>query len=162
MTVVQKGNWISLSPVAGKDTTVEWQQDMVKRSKSFKVIPFVGKDNDASGTLFLETSLAEKFLKLCEEDKSDNPFAASNNYKIQVTNAIQYGQDNADSPKIRFLVYHDKSDNIFQHRFMQTQAFSSVMYSIGDKVGNIPTLGTYLNKVAELGKAFIGDPLREF
>jgi hypothetical protein len=39
-----------------------------KHHKAFKVIPFVGKDNDASGTLFLETSLAQKFLALCEED----------------------------------------------------------------------------------------------
>jgi hypothetical protein len=162
MTVVQKGDWISLSPLAGKDTTIEWQQDLVKRSKVFKVIPFVGKENDASGTLFLETNLAEKFLALCEEDKSDNPFATSNNYKVQVTNAIQYGQDNADDPKIRFLVFHDKSDNIYQHRFMQTQAFGSVMYSISDKVGNIAAIGTYLDKIADLGKAFIGDPLRDF
>ena len=28
-----------------------WQQDLVDRSKVFKVIPFIGKDNDALSTL---------------------------------------------------------------------------------------------------------------
>ena len=162
MTVVQKGDWISLSPEAGKDTTIEWQQDLVQRSKVFKVIPFVGKDNDACGTLFLEVTKAGEFLKLCQEDKSDNPFGSSNNYKVEVTDVMQYGQDSADNTKIRFLVYHDKSDNIYQHRFMQTQAFGSVMYSISNVVGEVPEYGKALETVAKLGKAFIGDPLRNF
>lgn len=162
MAVVQKEDWISLAPTKGEDTTIKWQQNLVDKTKVFKVIPFVVKDGTASGTLFLESGLASQFLKQCEKDGDENPFAASDNYKIQVTDAMQYGQDKADNPAIRFLVYHDKSDNIYQHRFMQTQAFGSIMYKVSDKVQKIPTLGQYLKELTDLAKGFIGDPLRNF
>jgi len=162
MAVVQKGDSISLAPDGAESTKIKWQQNFAQRSKVFNVIPFTVKGSGASGTLFLENGLAEEFLKLCEKDESANPLSASGGYTIQVTDVMQYGQDDADDPKVRFLVYHDKSDNIYQHRFMQTTAFGNVMEKVSDVAGNIPGLGDVMKKVAGYTKAFVGDSLRSF
>lgn len=53
MSVVQKGDWIYLRLMVGKDTTIEWKKYWVKRSKVFKVIPFLNfrKTNKKSSYL---------------------------------------------------------------------------------------------------------------
>ncbi|NEP53427.1 MAG: hypothetical protein F6K65_33380, partial [Moorea sp. SIO3C2] len=89
MAVVEKGDLLSLSPTTGTETNIEWQQNLIDRNKIFKVVPFVVKDSKASGTLFIESSMAEEFLSLCEKDESENPFSPSNNYKVQVNDKFQ-------------------------------------------------------------------------
>jgi len=82
-------------------------------------------------------------------------------YKIQVDEAFQYGQDNDKT--LRFLVYHNKANKPYQHRFIETTAFSN----IGNKIIAVgaSAAGSWseaLNQGAELAKAFIGDYLRDF
>jgi hypothetical protein len=162
MAVVQKGDLISLAPQKAESTQITWQQDLVDHTKEFRVIPFSVKGKSGvGGTLFLESSYQDEFLKLCEKD-NENAFGSGDSYKTKVTDRIQYGQDRSDDPTIRFLVYHNEKDNIFQHRFMATNAFASIMGKVEGYVGKIPTLGPLIKKVMEYAKAFIGDPLRDF
>lgn len=171
--VVNKGDVISISPTIGEEALIKWQQDFAERNKIYRVVPFLVKETGASGTLFISSSMSSKLLDMCEKDEDDNPFAPQSNYKVTVNDDFQYGQDDAGNPQVRFLVFHDKSNKMYQHRFMQTTAFGSVMSKISDVaeesngvISMIPSVGPMINgiisKVTDMGKAYIGDNLRNF
>lgn len=166
MSIVNKDNYITVVPSKMEDATIKWQQSFTQHEKQFKVVPFIGsEDSKINGTLFIEEGYVDAFFKMCEKDASDNPFKSKDNQKVKVTDEFQYGQDSASDTKIRFLVFHDKSDNIYQHRFMKTTAFSSVMGKVSDAIGaagDVIPFKAVVDKVLDAGKAYVGDPLRNF
>ncbi|MGB3514374.1 MAG: hypothetical protein WBA93_35215 [Microcoleaceae cyanobacterium] len=154
MAIVDKGDWIKFNPKAKEDQTIKWQQDLGSRQEEYIVVPYSVKDKTASGSLFIQLGLADSFFDNCKEDESTNPLV-SGGYKIQVDNDFQYGQNNEKT--LRFLVYHDKSNKPYQHRFIETTAFSN----IGNKIGAFTSIFGG-DTIVDIGKSFIGDYLRDF
>jgi hypothetical protein len=64
---------------------------------------------------------------------------------------------------LRFLVFHNKADKPYQHRFIETTAFSNIGKKIVEAGADAaPAWGDLLKKGAEIAKSFIGDYLRDF
>lgn len=160
MAIVEKGDWIKFDPASKTQETIKWQQDLGSRQAPYTVVPYTVKDKQAAGSLFIQSSLADQFFEKCQKDDSENPLV-SGGYKIEVDDAFQYGQNNEQT--LRFLVYHDKSNKPYQHRFIETTAFSN----IGNKIvavgaASAPQWSEILKQGADLAKGFIGDYLRNF
>lgn len=160
MTIVEKGDWIKFNPESKQTETIQWQQNFSSRQEEYIVLPYSVKDKEASGSLFIQLGLADLFFGKCSEDESSNPLVKGG-YKIQVDDAFQYGQNNEKT--LRFLVFHNKDNKPYQHRFIETTAFSN----IGNKIVAIggsaaPLWDELLKKGADIAKAFIGDYLRDF
>lgn len=59
--------------------------------------------------------------------------------------------------------HHNKSNKPYQHRFIETTAFSNLGNQIVEiGAGAAPGWSEMLSKGADLAKAFIGDYLRDF
>lgn len=158
--IVEKGDWIKFDPNSKQTVTIKWQQNLSSRQEEYVVLPYSVKDKKASGSLFIQLGLADSFFEKCSKDESKNPLV-NGGFKIQVNEAFQYGQNNEKT--LRFLVFHNKADKPYQHRFIETTAFSN----IGNKIvevgaGAAPAWSELLKQGAALGKAFIGDYLRDF
>ncbi len=158
--IVENGDWIKFNPDAKENVMIKWQQNFAERQEGYIVLPYSVLGKQASGSLFLQSGFADAFFAKCSPDESSNPLVKGG-YKIQVDQAFQYGQNNEKT--LRFLVYHNKADRPYQHRFIETTAFSN----IGKKIVDIgadaaPAYSAILSKGADLAKAFIGDYLRDF
>lgn len=158
--IVEKGDWIKFNPQAKESVTIEWQQNLGNRREEYIAIPYTVNGKNASGSLFVQAGAASDFFEKCSEDESTNPLV-SGGYKIQVDDGFQYGQNNEKT--LRFLVYHDKSNKPYQHRFIETTAFSNIgskIVSVG--AASAPAWGELIQQGANVAKAFIGDYLRDF
>lgn len=160
MTIAEKGDWIKFNPEFKQTETIQWQQNFSNRQEEYIVLPYSVKGKEASGSLFIQLGFADLFFEKCSEDESSNPLVKGG-YKIQVDDAFQYGQNNEKT--LRFLVFHKKDNKPYQHRFIETTAFSI----IGNKIVAIggsaaPHWNELLEKGADIAKAFIGDYLRDF
>lgn len=178
MAVVQKGDVIYVLPSSkeAKMVTIEWYQGRQKHTENFLAMPFYVPDNPQvlGSTLFVEEYYRAKFQKLATEivsPKKFGNFEPKSVYSLTVTDEFQYGQDKAEDPQIRFLVYQNKNNGMFQHRFMSTETSLTIIQSINDKLktGLYGETGTILGKVAQvvdhirsLTGAVIGDPMRNF
>lgn len=159
--LVEKNDYIKFDPASKESVTIKWQQDLSERSEQYVVIPYTVIGKPASGSLFIQTGYAEEFMNKSEKDESTNPLVSGGS-KIKVDDAFQYGQDNDKT--LRFLVYHNKANKPYQHRFIETTAFSNIGKKI-QKAGNEyggALWGGIINKGADLLKGFIGDYLRDF
>ena len=158
--IVEKGDWIKFNPDSKEEETIKWQQDLGSRQEQYIALAYSVQDKEASGSLFIQLGVADSFFQKCQKDESRNPLV-NGGYKIQVDEAFQYGQSNEKT--LRFLVYHNKANKPYQHRFIDTPAFSN----IGNKIvevgaGGAPAWGELLKKGRDLYKDFIGDYLRDF
>lgn len=158
--IVEKGDWIKFNPEKKENVTIQWQQNLSSRQEEYIVLPYSVNGKQASGSLFIQLGLADSFFEKCSQDESSNPLVKGG-YKIQVDDAFQYGQNNEKT--LRFLVFHNKDNKPYQHRFIETTAFSN----IGNKIvevgaGAAAEWGQLLKKGADLAKGFIGDYLRDF
>ncbi|MCT4584457.1 MAG: hypothetical protein N4A54_05975 [Peptostreptococcaceae bacterium] len=132
-----------------EEVDINWQQNFKKRKKDFFVIPFKVIDQEYAGVLFVEKDKFDEFNELIFETD-----------KVAVSEKFQYGQ--SKNKVIRFLVFHDKKDNIYQHRFKATGEFKKMMIMMSEKFDIIPCIGKELKIIAESLKAYVGDPLRNF
>ncbi|MDY6782558.1 MAG: hypothetical protein SW833_08430 [Cyanobacteriota bacterium] len=158
--IVEKGDWIEIDPAFKENATIKWQQDLGNRQEPYIVYPYSVQGKQASGSLFIQLGLKKAFFSKCKVEDSDI-VPGDKEYKIQVNDDFQYGQNNEKS--LRFLVYHNKSNKPYQHRFIETTAFSN----IGNKIvemgaASAPAWGALIGKGADLAKGFIGDYLRDF
>ena len=171
--IVEKGDWIEIVPDFKENATIKWQQDLGNRQEPYLVYPYSVEGKPAQGSLFIQFGLRKDFFKNCKVGESDI-VPDEKEYKIQVSEAFQYGQNNEKT--LRFLVYHNKSNKPYQHRFIETTAFSN----IGNKIaavgsGAVSVAGTAAGAGAaagaweelfkqgvDLAKAFIGDYLKDF
>lgn len=160
MAVVELGDKISFSPKTAKSVTIEWLQKG-ERSKEFRALLFTGVNrNDVAGVLFVESGLTSEFMAMTKKEKGDE--LSGSRTVVEVTKKMQYGQDRSDDPRIRFLVYHNTEDRIFQHRFVSTNSFETILKTAEQYVHYIPVLGPWIKKAIKLGKGVIGDDLRDF
>ena len=159
--LVEKGDLIRIEPSTKDNVTIKWQQDLGNRQEPYVAFLYSVKDKDAAGSLFVSFSKKQEFLKKAKPYKAEN-FMDSDGYEIQVDDAFQYGQNNEKT--LRFLVYHDKATKPYQHRFIETTVFSN----IGNKIAAVgetaagEAWGKLVKQGLEIGKAFIGDYLRDF
>jgi hypothetical protein len=124
--------------------------------------------------LFVQQELVEDLLSTCEPP--DEEFCT-----VIVTSAFQYGQDKQGTS--RFLVFHEKSQKPYQHRFISTTTASNFMIGAeelsqkaekvaeSDVVRDHAGVGVSMSaqaavaafsEVADLGKSYVGDFLRDF
>lgn len=167
--VVQCGDTIYYQPSEltnqGNIINVEWQQSFQQRGADYVEIAAVDKDNKAFFPLFVEKSKMPEFQKQSQCDD------AKGICTVNVGSQFQYGQNNEQT--FRFLVYHNKSDKPFQHRFVTKNTFVKFAKS-ADNLANsaiVDTVGTFLpgvaqgqkimSKAIEFGQAFIGNYLRD-
>jgi hypothetical protein len=114
--LVQKGDKITFSQDALKTTdnvvSIEWSQDFATKSMKadYRVVDAVIDGAGVSVTLFVETSLTDSLEKKCTLEESK--------YTVVVDSDFQYGQDQEQT--VRFLVYHNKKNKPYQHRFIET------------------------------------------
>ena len=146
--IVEKGDWIQFDPDSKKTETIRWQQKLSSRQEEYVALTYSVKDKQAGGSLFIQLGLADSFFKKCSKDESSNPIVPGG-YKIQVDDAFQYGQNNEKT--LRFLVFHNKDNKIYQHRFIETTAFSEIASKIEPYI-----------PLPDITKALFGDYLRDF
>ncbi|XP_014551138.1 hypothetical protein COCVIDRAFT_20537 [Bipolaris victoriae FI3] len=149
---VEKGNkiFIAEGDVAANPATVNWQQNLSQKSDTYYMAVFTNKDkNDEQSYIFIQQG---KLDALKAKSSGDS-------FTITVDDSFQYGQKNKQGEG-RFLVFHDKSRNPFQWRFVST------LYS---KLGNgalaVINLAPIPGGVKDIAKYFsglIGDPLHNF
>lgn len=132
-----------------EELNIKWQQNFSKNSKDFLAIPFKVINQEYAGALFVEKDKFSEFNELIFEAD-----------KILVDEKFQYGQ--SQDKVIRFLVFHNKKDNIYQHRFKATGEFKKIMIMMSEKFDIIPGIGNELKKISDTLKAYVGDPLRNF
>ncbi|KAK1457175.1 hypothetical protein CCUS01_01642 [Colletotrichum cuscutae] len=152
MGVVEKGNkiFVSASEIDKNKVTVEWQQNTKQRSQEYYTVPFFNKSQgDQESVLFIQANYIDAFKK--------KQVAGESEFTVVVDTSFQYGQN--DEKTTRWLVYHDKSMNAFQWRFVA---------SVKSKLGN--SLSSFAGGVfksftgVDIGSlaALIGHPLRDF
>lgn len=151
MGVVEKGNtiYIPASTLTENKVTVEWQQNLSKKSQEYYSVAFFNKSKgDEQSVIFISTSFLESF-------KSKK--AAGEDITVVVDDSFQYGQNKEKTA--RWLVYHDKSMNAFQWRFV-----ASAKQKFGDKLAGFAggLLKQYIGVDISALAGFIGDPLRNF
>ncbi|MDJ1173614.1 hypothetical protein [Roseofilum capinflatum] len=161
--LVEKGDWITFDPDSyKKEEVIRWQQNLGSREEPYVALLYSVKDKEASGSLFVLKGQANQFFAKCQKNESENPLV-SGGYKIQVDDNFQYGQNQEKT--LRFLVYHNKSNKPYQHRFIETTAFSNIgnkIAAVGSAAGEASAWGKLVEQGLEIGKAFIGDYLRDF
>ncbi|KAK4695039.1 hypothetical protein P7C71_g2639, partial [Lecanoromycetidae sp. Uapishka_2] len=133
---------------------VEWSQKWITRKEKYFFVVFenISQGND-KGRLFINEKALAEF--------KHNP-TRDGKIAFKVDEEYQFGQANKEG-KERFLVFHDKNNTIYQHRFV-----NSLWINLGHKLGEIAgDLGPGVAKNAaptvekELLKIF-GDPLKNF
>ncbi|KAK1658843.1 hypothetical protein BDP55DRAFT_373145 [Colletotrichum godetiae] len=151
MGVVEKGNkiFVSASEIDKNKVTVEWQQNFKQRSQEYYTVPFINKSQDQESVLFIQTNYLDAFKK--------KQAAGETEFTVVVDTSFQYGQN--DEKTSRWIVYHDKSMNAFQWRFV-----ASVKSKLGNQLGSFGG-GIFKSFVGvDIGNlaALIGHPLRDF
>ncbi|EMD89552.1 hypothetical protein COCC4DRAFT_125725 [Bipolaris maydis ATCC 48331] len=149
---VEKGNkiFIAEGDIAANPATVNWQQNLSQKSDTYYMAVFTNKDkNNEQSYIFIQQGKLDALKAKSSGDA----------FTITVDDSFQYGQKNKQGEG-RFLVFHDKSRNPFQWRFVST------LYS---KLGNgalaIINLAPIPDGVKDIAKYFsglIGDPLHNF
>ncbi|KAK1638926.1 hypothetical protein BDP81DRAFT_315131 [Colletotrichum phormii] len=152
MGVVEKGNkiFVSASEIDKNKVTVELQQNFKQRSQEYYTVPFINKSQgDQESVLFIQTTYLDAFKQ--------KQAAGEPEFTVVVVTSFQYGQN--DEKTSRWIVYHDKSMNAFQWRFV-----ASVKSKLGNKLGSFGG-GIFKSFVGvDIGNlaALFGDTLRDF
>ncbi|KAH7136290.1 hypothetical protein EDB81DRAFT_656908 [Dactylonectria macrodidyma] len=79
---------------------------------------------------------------------------------VTITDRFQYGQKNASGEK-RWIVLHDKSNKIFQHRFLVTTTQGNAV-DWAKKLADSFGASELAENVSGIGGSFVGDYLKTF
>ncbi|KAK4213662.1 hypothetical protein QBC37DRAFT_387785 [Rhypophila decipiens] len=147
---------VTVATLTEEPVLVEWTQNWgSKKSDTYYAVTFSNatKNNDP-GRLFIASKYMDAF-KAASKVIDDG-----NVYSFKVDDKFRYGQDAAG--KNRFLVLHDPSNKIFQHRFASNK---KIQYAT--KAGDIVTGAANRGKeevklVTGLIASKFGDELRKF
>ncbi|KAF7535381.1 hypothetical protein G7054_g5440 [Neopestalotiopsis clavispora] len=148
---VEKGNKVfilaeSLSE-AGQKVTIKWSQSFKDRSEEYYVTKYTNKSGSGEDLVFVQAS---KVNELAAKSQGDEKFT------FVIDDSWQYGQQKDGSK--RFLVYHDKNNKQYQHRFVE-----NFITQAGNKaVGIISGLGYPAGDIQSFASRFVGDYLRNF
>lgn len=144
---------------------VEWQKDLKQKQANYIQL---AAQFDAGGMrdfliLFVQEPVVKRLLARCGD-------STAMSCTVTVDAEFQYGGDAAGT--MRFLVFHNRANQPFQHRFVnQTVAknFAVGVKGLMEEVdeSDAPMFGAELGvasvlRVVEMGQATIGDPLRDF
>jgi len=164
--LVQEGDKITFQQsdltLEENQLTIRYQQQMNKRQGEYiqTAAKFDADGQDAFVIVFIQQDLAQNLLAGCEG-------AASTTCTVTVNSDFQYGQDKEQT--IRFLVYHDKSNKPYQHRFISTSTASKFVNGAeqfakqaGVSYPQAQATAQAFSDVVGLGKAVVGDYLRNF
>ncbi|MCJ1379936.1 hypothetical protein MMC17_003039 [Xylographa soralifera] len=134
--------------------TVQWSQKWTTRSEKYYSVVFENiTQGGERGRLFISEKALDEF--------KHNPIK-DGNYVFKVDEEYQYGQANS-AGNDRFLVFHNKNNTIYQHRFVR-----SMWLNLGHKIGEIAgdaAPGAVKNVVPAVEKQIqnmFGDPLKNF
>ncbi|KAI4687488.1 uncharacterized protein J4E88_003077 [Alternaria novae-zelandiae] len=149
-TLVNKGFTLhvpaeSLGGEKSKKITVSWSQWLGSRSQEYYVCNYTitsDRRKGVTGLLYVQTDKLEEF-KSKKTDGEDITFT--------VDETFQYGSN--DDVTIFFLVFHDKDNKPFQHRFIK-ETISRLEGQAADFIG-----GLGLKSQAE---SFIGEYLMDY
>ncbi|KAF5649661.1 nad dependent epimerase [Fusarium sp. NRRL 52700] len=149
--VLEKGNkiFIPADQLTATEVKVEWQQSFRAKSAQYYAVPFFNRDQgNEESVIFIQTTYLDSF-----QSKS----VPGDNLTIVVDNSFQYSLNNEKTK--RWLVYHEKSNNVRQAS--QEWQFAAGLFStLGDDArkfgaGFFPDLD--LSKM----RLFFSDPLRD-
>lgn len=142
-------------------TQVEWSQSLRSRKEPYLQLTAMREgDNPSLVMLFVHKALLPALGKDCNKGLC----------KVKVSKAFQYGQNKEQT--LRFVVWHDKSNKPYQHRFLSTSTLTTFSDGAQQLAGAakesglpIPGLGAASSMGETLVKGLksvIGDPLRDF
>jgi hypothetical protein len=157
--LVDKGNTISFpkDELDGSSITIEWKQNISSKKADFVLVSaFIDDDTTSAFPLFIQKTWIDRFQGKCKTSEDGKKCT------VVVDSDFQYGQDKDKT--MRFLVYQDKSNKQFQHRFINStiaSKFASLVKKVAGSVDSVPYVGT-MNKLVGLGQGIFGDPLRDF
>ena len=168
--LVEKGDAITFRKSALSDPNnlvkIEWQQDFRNKNQDYveTAVTYTVDRQEVFAPLFVQKSLVDELFDECE-DKTTKKCT------VKVNSDFQYGQDSGQTS--RFLVYHDQGNKPYQHRFINSELASkfassaqqlaeSAGKSAGEIVPQVKLATEAFNKIVSLGKAYIGDYLRNF
>ncbi|KAJ7775350.1 hypothetical protein B0H16DRAFT_1302880 [Mycena metata] len=129
---VKKGDTIlvaeaTLTTAEKAPVDIKWKQDKKERDAKYVETSFSRTDKPApavdEGRIFIQADMMEASKKLTVADQAK--------YTIIVDTDFEYGQKDKTG-KGRFLVFHDKSSEIFQHRFLK-----GIVLKYGEKAGEV-------------------------
>ncbi|CCO38085.1 hypothetical protein RSOLAG1IB_06743 [Rhizoctonia solani AG-1 IB] len=114
-----------------KKATITWSQSMSGRSADYYLGLVDVKDT------------GKKVLVFIEHNKYKS--VGGDTYELPVSGSLQYGQKN-DKGEGRFVVYHDNSYKVYQHRFtraaIETLVLGQAAIQVGIALGYMPEDGT--------------------
>jgi len=133
---------------------VEWRQSFKSKEDEYYSAKFQNltrtDEANGEGVIFIQKDKASDFKNLGQKDGDE--------YQITVNNDFRYGERDKKG-NFRFLVYHDTSREIFQHRFVQ----GMIVKFGAAATDQIKRLG--FSDVSSISAAFqgsIGEPLKRY
>ncbi|KAJ0122135.1 hypothetical protein J7T55_002647 [Diaporthe amygdali] len=149
---VEKGDKVfipadTLSEAGGRKVAVKWSQSFKDRSEDYYVSKYTNKSGNGEDLVFVQAS---KLNELAAKSQGDEK------YTLVIDDAWQYGQQKDGSK--RFLVYHDKNNKPYQHRFVE----NFIKQAGGKAVDVITGLGYPADKIEDIASRFVGDYLKTF
>ena len=140
---------------------VEWSQSFRSRKEKYvQVTAAVKSDKPYLVMLFIAQGFVPILQEKCKNDKC----------MMKVDSRFQYGQNKEKT--MRFLVFHEKSNKPYQHRFISTSTLSTFANGAESVAKNAQSLGVIVPQAGLLAatggkivsglKSVLGDPLRDF
>ncbi|KAL3483156.1 hypothetical protein BJX62DRAFT_86422 [Aspergillus germanicus] len=131
---------------------VEWRQRLKDREAEYYNVGFTNSKDSSTGLIFIAKENLDEFKNLAHDTNNKEHLT------ITVSDNFLYGQNNKDGRR-RFLVYHDKGRDIFQHRFVQ----SALQQGFGKAEEIVRKFGYEdVNSIGDMLKGTLGDRLRSF
>ncbi|KAJ4137290.1 hypothetical protein NW768_002872 [Fusarium equiseti] len=135
---------------------LQWSQQFRTRTARYYIVQAHNQSKDnAEVLLFVQDRYYKDF-------NSNVPGARQEggSWVVTIDHQFQYGQKNKNGDG-RWLVLHDKSNKMYQHRFM----IVTIQSKASEQAKNLARrfgAGDIADQVVKLGNGFLGDYLHEF
>ncbi|KAK1989896.1 hypothetical protein LX36DRAFT_460039 [Colletotrichum falcatum] len=136
-SLIGKGDTIRITDELGK-ITVNWSQGGREQQEYYTPFHFqVTKGGSSSGIIFVQTNRHHALIQ--------KAIRVEDYLSVQVDETFQYG-DSSDQSK-RFLVFHDKTNKPYQHRFVENPLTVIAAKAVGKELVGLvkPAFGDYLH-----------------
>ncbi|KAF5681376.1 hypothetical protein FDENT_8147 [Fusarium denticulatum] len=149
--VLEQGNkiFVPADQLTMTEVKVEWQQSFRAKTAQYYAVPFLNRDQGNEESVI--------FIQATYLDSLKSKSVSGDNLTVAVDNSFQYSLNNEKTK--RWLVYHDKSNNVPQAS-QEWRFAAGLISTLGDNArkfggGFFPDLD--LSKM----RLFFGDPLRD-
>ncbi|EEU36793.1 uncharacterized protein NECHADRAFT_80984 [Fusarium vanettenii 77-13-4] len=142
--------WIQNGSLDPTRLTIKWRQMVKDRTETYIRCRFtVSSSEKKGGELFIQ---ANKLQTLVDKQGQDGP-----KYTVKIDDDFQYGQNEERTE--RFLVFHDKNNRPYQHRFV----VQLVMLLGNQAIGWARSMGfDSIESLRDKAASIFGDYLRDF